>query len=139
MSEIRPEVVVTQDRPSEWDELPEDFEEMMTADNGIMTKFQKEVMDRIVANQWFLVKNELRAPIKGGTYVHPYLTLGGVEVPFNGISNLMLFLNSYDEYTRERLISAMRPGTIEPITKEKAKALVSKIQSKGYLIYPSLV
>ena len=137
-TKIRPEVVVTKDRPQEWGELPEDFAEFMRSDNGIMSRFQKEVMDRIVANQWFLVKNELGAKIKGELRPRPYLTLGGLELPFNGMNNLMLVLNSYDEYTRERLISAMRPGTIEPITKEKATELVRKIQAKGYLIYPLL-
>lgn len=136
-TKIRPEVVVTKDRPQEWGELPEDFEEFMKSDNGILTRFQKEVMDKIVANQWFLVKNELGGTSPWG--VLPYLSLGGLELPFNGMTNLMLVLNSYDEYTRERLISAMRPGTIEPITKEKAVELVRKIQARGYLIYPSLV
>lgn len=134
---INPDLIVTKDRPLEWPELPEDIEEFLKSDRGIMSRMQKAVMDKIVGSQWFFVRNELAAPSAYGRSV--YLTLGGIECPFNGMHNLILVLQSYDEQTRSRLISSMRPGTIEPITEERAKRNVARIQAKGYLIYPSLV
>lgn len=136
---IVPEVIVYKDRPSEWGELPEGIEEFLKSDNGIMSRMQKDVLDRIVSNQWFFVKNELGAKIKGESTPRKYITLGGIELPFNGITNLVLVLQSYDEVTRSRLISAMKPGTIDPCTKERAHRNIARIQAKGYIIYPSLV
>lgn len=136
---IRPEVIVTKDRPAEWGELPEGIEEFMRSEDGIISRMQKDVLDKIVANQWFFVRNELGAGSdfdRGRPLM--YLTLGGIELPFNGITNLVLVLQSYDEETRSRLISAMKPGTIEPITIERAKRNIARIQAKGYIIYPSL-
>lgn len=134
---INPETVIIEDRPSEWGEISDEAIEFLKTDDGILSSIQREVLDRIVANQWFLVRNELKA---GSPYgVQTYLTLGGIELPFNGITNLVLVLQSYDMETQAQLISAMKPGTIEPITEERARKNIARIQAKGYLIYPSLV
>lgn len=135
---IAPERVISKDRPSEWEDLPDELLEYLKPDSsGILTKIQKEILDRVLSHQWFFVRNELGANSRWGK--RTYLTLGGIELPFNGLTNLILVIQSYDAQTQEALISAMRPGTIEPISERRAKKNIARIQAKGYIIYPSLV
>ena len=112
--------------------------------NGIYLPWQRRAMDKIARSRWFLVRNEQRdrcGNCRQGTIpgaIHEYLTLGCIELPFNGVDDLVLVLESWDEERRERLISGMHPGMFVPITFGDARKYIRRIQAKGYDLFPGL-
>lgn len=136
MMDLRKPVLA--DNPSEWDEIPSDILHYLTPRNGMYTPIQMALLNKIAANRWFLIRNELGARAKYSRRVEPYLTTLGIERPFNGLNELILFLSQYDPAIRAKLLSGMKAGTIVPISKERAYRNIRRIREKGLLIYPDV-
>lgn len=126
------------DNPSEWPEISPEVQAFLqqTEKPGMFSPYQRAILDKIASSRWFLVRNDLGASSRYG--VTQYLTLGGIELPFNGLTDLILVIQSYEPETQSQLISGLRPGSIVPISDEKAKQNISRLRSRGYMIYPNI-
>jgi hypothetical protein len=119
---------------------------------GILTNAQKRRVDEILASRWFLIKNGGVLPparcTRCGSTSHPYLTLGCIEKPYNGLGEIVALVEQQTQRGVARIVKAGRQatekplydttldaveiGAIVPITPEKAKALIDRINAKGY-------
>ncbi len=128
---------------------------------GIMTAEQRKMVDAILAGRWFLIKNGgVLAPARCGrckSYKHPYLTLGCVEKPYNGLGEIVALIErqtqrgvarvvkSYrgqgqrhavrqgvDKPLYDKELTAAEFGGIVPITPQEAAKYIDKINDKGY-------
>lgn len=114
------------------------------------TPEQKAQIDAIAASRWFLIKLHESAVCGRCDGKHGYVTLGCVERPWNGITDITQAIigrpwESFGLSRRERREvkpgesiqvnwNAVRLGDIVPITSTKARVLREKIRMKRYVI-----
>lgn len=123
------------DLPSEWAQIPPEILARLAPAGAIATPAQRAELNRIAAGRWFLVRNELglrcghcRQGILPGA-VHPYISIACVEAPFHGLREIVLFMQ--ETAGADMLLSAMRPGTLVPITRRQAEKLNARIRARG--------
>lgn len=106
---------------------------------GVMlTPEQKKELDRLASGRWFLLRNDgphlsrCACGRCGGT--HAYFTLACVERPFHGLQEIVGLMDQV--IGQDRVFDAIRVGSIEPITRAKAKQLADRIRAKGESLAP---
>lgn len=129
------------ERPYFWPEIDEDLQEAQ-ATQLFLTPAQRARLNRAAADEWFLVRNEIGSVVGGDPTcrrcgaVHPYITNGCVELPFNSLRSLQIFVGKMPA-TAQQLFRAMfrpgtlaEPGTLVPITSDEAARLNQRIRDK---------
>lgn len=130
-----PRAAYLPDMPPEWATIPDEIITRLVPSGGYTTPEQQAELNRIAAGRWFLVRNELRArcgACRQGTLpgaIHEYLTIACVEAPFNGLREVVLFMQSHEH--GDLLFSGLSAGTIVPITAERAAQFNRRIRQHG--------
>lgn len=146
---IDPRSPVLKDWPAEWDRIPEEILELLlpiTARvvygphgeqklydlRGMITPEQKCAIDEIASGRWFLLRNNgptgrLKCGRCGAR--HDYFTLACVERPFHGLQEIVGLMRHVEG--RDLVFDAIKLGTIEPISRARAQALLGKIRQRG--------
>ena len=125
----------------DWDPIARDLAERLKQDQyGIRTKEQQKRIDEIRAASWLLLTNEHRAKCGRCGKIHPYITLGCIERPFNGLDELYSFetsnareqglIRGENVILSESHVQSMRIGAPEPISRKVAKRLILRIRAK---------
>jgi len=142
---IDPLVLVQPGLPHEW-EIPIEFKQRFFGERLIYTIEELQWMGRLQTARWFLVRNEmgLRCAVgpKSCGAVHPYISLGCVEQPWNSLNDLLLLEERMSEQRgqvhgenlriTERQIIAKHRGAIEPILRlEDVYKLIRRMKAKG--------
>lgn len=125
------------DQPPEWQQIDPEILARLVPVNGYHTPEQRVALNRIAAGQFFLVKNDLRAPcsacrqgiLRGA--IHDYITTGCIELPFNGLREVSMFYGQQDQ--GGKLWASLTMGTIVPITAEDAAKLNDRIRTRRLL------
>jgi len=112
------------------------------------------MINNILRGRWFLIRNGgilSRSRCKRcGSWKHPYLTLGCIEKPYNGMGEIVALIEKQQQRGVARVVKrlkgyrqpidkplydttldAVEIGAIEPITARKAKELIDRINAKG--------
>ena len=132
---IDPQAVHLPDLPPEWAAIPPELLVRLAPSAGYVTPEQRATINRIAAGRWFLVRNDLRArcgSCRQGTIpgaIHDYISSHCVELPFNGLRELTVFLQEYQH--GDMILSALQPGTLVPITAAVAQRLNARIRERG--------
>jgi hypothetical protein len=75
---------------------------------GILTNAQKRMVDEILASRWFLIKNGGVLPparcTRCGSTSHPYLTLGCIEKPYNGLGEIVALVEQQTQRGVARIV-----------------------------------
>lgn len=167
---------LTGNLPSEWAAIPPEIMRLMipiterrlttpTGDvrvvnhEGVLTPQQKKALDEILKGRWFLIRNGgVLDPARCGRCrrKHKYLTLGCIEKPYDGLGEIVAFMERQrvigtirrrvgrqivEEHKTETVLSAVEYGPIEPITPQQAAHLIDRINAKGLMWqgrYPDL-
>lgn len=114
------------------------------------TAAQRDMLNKIAASRWFLIKLDEQARCGNCGGKHGYVTLGCIERPWNGITDMTYAILGKPWLTfglsrQERKEIApgtgvnvpwqsVRLGDIVPITGERARALRERIRMKRYII-----
>lgn len=150
---LDPTALTMRDMPPEWDAVPTEilaqlapqaFREVVRPDGrsyiadvtGVITALQKKAIDTIARGRWFVMRNigpAGKAICGRCGRRHDYLTLGCVERPFHGLQEIVGLMETYeaDGNSAERILTAIRLGSIVPITRKQARQLSEKIRAKG--------
>lgn len=100
---------------------------------GIITPDQDRELRRIASSRWFLLRNDgphgEKARCGRCKRYHEYITLACIERPFHGMEEIVGLIRQIEG--RDLVFSAVRLGTIEPITRKKALRLRDRITAKG--------
>lgn len=140
------------DRPSAWGSIPERLlVELAPQGTHVLSPQQRAALNRIAAGEWFLVRNFHRAhcnscrPHRTSTIrgaVHDYVTIKCVESPFNGLRQIMWWIESEAErsqieqgafYATIRDFMVMHPeqDAFVPISAQDAARLNARIRQRG--------
>ena len=97
-------VINLPDMPPEWEPVDDELLEYLKPDEHGMTALaQEHVIEDLVADRWFLVKNTfgfrcrncrsgtLISPGSMPGTIHPYITYACQERPFNGLNEVLMF------------------------------------------------
>lgn len=156
---LDPAQVRLADLPSEWQEIPTEllallapgvvtkvFGEHLQANylvdpTGLVTGDQASIIRQLLRQRWFLMQNT------GGQFhraicglcgrTHDYLTLGCIERPFHGLQEIVGLIETYEAEGKDmtRVATAIRLGSIVPITRRVALGLANRIKAKGIPFY----
>ena len=149
---LDPTSIVLDDVPSEWGTVPSEIlerllpvtarivygpngEQKLYDMRGMITPEQKCLIDRIAAGRWFLLRNDgPTGRLKCGRcgQRHTYFTLACVERPFHGLQEIVGLMRQVKG--RDLEFSAVRLGTIEPITRSRAQRLLGQIRQRGEIV-----
>ena len=91
-----------------------------------LTPAERRALDAVIALRPYLVTNAHRARCRRCGAVHPYLTLGCIERPFTGWTEVFALV-------RDQHI-ALRLGDLVPIDRETARRLIERIRARGFAI-----
>lgn len=155
---LDPAELWSSDLPPEWDEVPPELLARLVPQatrtipftlpngqvelrqwnfTGVLTKEQRAQIDTIVAGRWFLIRNDgptlERARCGRCGNLHKYLTLACIERPFHGLDEIYALIEQIEG--RDQNAYAIRLGSIEPITRQKAKLLADRIRARGEQLY----
>lgn len=156
----------TGDLPPEWASIPPEIltllvptmtrtivlpggEHRVIENSGMITPQQRALVDRVLASRWFLIKNGgvvTKARCLRCKRYHRYITLGCVEKPFNGMTEIVGFIHrsttvgvsrtkiGHRQYREtplmEQSMDAVELGAIEPITVVRARDLILRIRGR---------
>jgi hypothetical protein len=135
---------VKKERPYFWQPVPEHLQQAQ-AEQFFLTPAQRAELNVLASQEWFLVRNEIGAVVGGDPRcrrcgaIHEYITTGCVELPFNSLRELSIFVGRMPETAQQLFRSMLRPGTltepgtIVPITQADAARLNERIRSKRML------
>jgi hypothetical protein len=120
------------DLPPQWETVEPDVLATLRPEGGIYTPQQHAALKRIAGRRWFLIRANtgLASRCRECQQVHTYLTLGCVELPFNGLTEVIGLFDRYQG--RDRVIDAVALGDIVPITRDEARTLYGRIRARGY-------
>lgn len=120
------DLLMSSDRPSVWPELPPDVAEKLRQ-GGLWTPEERVALNLALLGYWFLIRNK---PIFDGpkrctrcNRKHDYVTVGCVELPFNGLREALTWLSTNELGLTEHglLIDGyVRPGMLVPISAAEA-------------------
>jgi CelD/BcsL family acetyltransferase involved in cellulose biosynthesis len=92
----------------------------------------------LLAGRWFLIRNDASAGYRPRcgrcNQVHDFLTLGCVERPFNGLTEIVAMLRDFRAEGRDRVMEGVRYGALVPITAAEAQRLAGRIRAKGEVL-----
>jgi hypothetical protein len=91
-----------------------------------LTPAERRALDAVIALRPYLVTNAQRARCRRCGVVHAYLTLGCIERPFTGWTEVFALV-------REQNV-VLRLGDLVPIDRETARALIERIRARGFVI-----
>lgn len=128
--------IILNDRPEHWPELPDAVKAKLLA-GGMYSPAERTALNRAVAVYAFLIRNE---PIMGTikrcslcNAKHPYVTIGCVPAPFNGLREALTWLSTNELGLTEgglKVDGYIRPGMLVPISKADADKLNQAIRDK---------
>lgn len=114
------------DLPPEWRPIAgELLLHLLDRDRPWLTPKERAALDAVILLRPYLVTNATGARCRNCRAVHPYLTLGCVERPFSGWSELLALV-------RDQSLRAVRLGDLVPISREQACDLAARIRARGY-------
>lgn len=127
--------------PAEWDDLDRDIAERLRPDKfGFRTAAQKKQVDAIRAARWLLLRNDHRARCSRCNAVHPYVTLGCIERPFNTLHEIDIFemqqareqglVHGENIILEDTTFRSFHIGEPVPITRKAAQKLTLRIRAK---------
>jgi hypothetical protein len=139
-------------RPAEWGTIPEEMLARLAPEGAlVMTPRQRAALNRLAAGEWFLVRNFHRAHCESCRphrhsrllgAVHDYVTIACVESPFNGLRQIMWWIEG--EARRQRVEEGALYATIRewmvrhpdadafvPISVADAARLNDRIRQRG--------
>lgn len=164
---LDPQTLVIRDCPPEWPNVPQDLLDKLIpqrpkpirdpfgklhyfVDVPMYTPAQKAQIDAIASSRWFLIKLDEQARCGICNQNHGYVTLGCVEKPFNGITDITQAIlgrpwETFGLTPQQRREmkpgesiavhwNPVRLGDIVPITSTKARILRERIRMKRYVI-----
>lgn len=152
-TQLDPGALILPNQPREWETIPPELLAALTPQVidrvtdqwgkvhyfhpvRCFTPEQTRQIDAIARGRWFLLRNIWRQQCynrktgRGCRQIHDYFTFGCVERPFNGLTEIIGLLRQRSGH--EVTFSGMALGDIEPITAEKARALMDAMAAKGY-------
>jgi hypothetical protein len=91
-----------------------------------LTPAERRALDAVIGLRPYLVTNAHRARCRRCGSVHAYLTLGCIERPFTGWTEVFALV-------REQNV-ALRLGDLVPIDRATARALIERIRARGFAI-----
>jgi len=140
-SQIDAQQLALADVPPEWVTVPPELLERLRPNRaGIYTPEQAKFMDRIASARHYLLRNEYGFRCRDCNRVHAYLTVGCVERPWHGLSEVYGIIEEYDPLWEnadgtveaEHRISGYRLGSVVPISARDALRYWLKIRDRGY-------
>lgn len=125
---------ILDDLPSEWNAVDSETLRLLMPRGGIYTPDQARIFDRIAAARWFLLRNTgpdgCAWRCRRCRRIHDHFTLHCVERPFNGLTHALGVMA--ERIGPELVFSTVALGAIDPITRDKAKALYERLRGLGY-------
>ena len=138
---IDPRQVALTDTPPEWADVPRELLNRLKPNAaGIYLPWQLELMDKIAAGRHYLLRNEYGFECTECGRKHAYMTVGCVERPWHGLSEVYGIIEEYDPVWEnsdgsaevDATISGYRLGSVVTISPREALKLWLKIKDRGY-------
>jgi len=132
---------VKTERPYFWAQPSEELQEAQ-ATQIFLTATQRAALNRVQADEWVLVKNEIGSVVGGDPKcrrcgaIHEYITVGCIELPFSSLRSLEIFVGKMPQSGQELFRAMLKPGTLAepgtlvPISSKEAEKLNERIRAK---------
>jgi hypothetical protein len=156
MAALDVQVPILAENPVGWPEVPARLRQALAAGDGMLWHLDgctarmegPFIRDRrcapgcpvaafnaLLAGRWFLIRNDATAGYRPRcgrcNRVHAFLTLGCVERPFNGLTEIVGMLRDFRVAGRDRVMEGFRFGALVPITATEARRLAGQIRERG--------
>ena len=139
-------------RPDNWGTIPEEMLARLAPEGAlVMSPSQRAALNRLAAGEWFLVRNFLRChcehcrPHKHSRLlgaVHDYVTIACTESPFNGLRQIMWWIEGEARRTntsegalyavvKDYMVKHPDQDAFVPISAKDAAKLNDRIRQRG--------